>query len=62
MEVQPFSLSEQKVNESFCNIRVNGRCSLMFVKSLWAFKLYKESKAVYYTDIDKNNFYSKTLN
>lgn len=56
MELQPFSLSEEKVNESFCNIRVNGRCSLMFVKSLWAFKLYKESKAVYYTDIDKNNF------
>ncbi len=42
MKLQSFNLSEGKANKSFCNIRVKGRCLLVFMKSLWTFKFCKE--------------------
>ncbi len=43
MKLQSFNLSEGKVNKSLCNIRVKGKCLLVFVKSLWTFKFGKEA-------------------
>lgn len=41
MELQFSNLSEGKAKKSFCNIRVKGRCLLVFMKSLWTFKFCK---------------------